>query len=69
MNKAELEARVEELEEEVQDLESELDNARDEIDTLQDEVDSIDQREQDSFEDGFNKALEKIKDFAEESEL
>lgn len=69
MNKAELEARVEELEEEVSDLTSELEDARDEIDILQDEVDSIDQREQDSFEDGFNKALEKIKDFTEESEL
>lgn len=69
MTKDELEARVEELEEEVQDLESELDNARDEIDTLQDEVDGGEQREQDAYEDGFNKALEKIKDFAEESEL
>lgn len=69
MTKDELEARVEELEEEVQDLESELDNARDEIDTLQDEVDGGEQREQDAYEDGFNKALEKIKDFAEDSEL
>lgn len=69
MTKAELESENEDLRVEISDLESELEDARDEIDTLQDEVDSIDQREQDAYEDGFNKALEKIKDFVEYSEL
>jgi predicted nucleic acid-binding Zn-ribbon protein len=69
MTKEELELRVEELEEEVADLESELDNARDEIDTLQDEVDGGEQREQDAYDDGFNKALERIKEYTEEIEV
>lgn len=64
-----LEERIEELEEELEDVRQELDHANDEVETLQDEVDGFEQREQDAYEDGFNKALEKIKDFAEESEL
>lgn len=53
MNKAELEARIEELEEENAELQSDLDNANDEIETLQEELEDA---EQEGYENGLEAA-------------
>lgn len=63
-----LQAQLDEANETIADLESELDNARDEIDTLQEDLDSAEQREQDAYDEGFNKALELVKEHAEDIE-
>lgn len=68
MTKEELQNELDEANETIADLESELDNARDEIDTLQEDLDSAEQRETDAYDEGFNKALELLKEYADEIE-
>lgn len=63
-----LQTRVDELEQDVQDLQHELDMADDEISVLQDELDSMEDAKEKSYNDGFNAALELIKDYAGEIE-
>lgn len=63
-----LQAQLDEANETIQDLESELDNAKDEIDVLQEDLDAAEQREQDAYDEGFNKALELIKERADDLE-
>ena len=62
------EARIEELEQEVEDLQHDLDMANDEISVLQDDLDSMEDAKEESYNEGFNAALELIKDYAGENE-
>lgn len=62
------EARIEELEQEVEDLQNDLNMANDEISVLQDDLDSMEDAKAESYDDGFNAALELIKDYASEIE-
>ena len=62
------EARIEELEQEVEDLQHDLDMANDEISVLQDDLDSMEDAKEESYNEGFNAALELIKDYAGELE-
>ena len=63
-----LQARVEELEQEVEDLQHDLDMANDEISVLQEDLDSAEDAKAESYDEGFNAALELIKDHASEIE-
>lgn len=67
-NVEDLQARVEELEQEVEDLQHDLDMANDEISVLQDDLDSMEDAKEESYNEGFNAALELIKDYAGEIE-
>lgn len=51
--------RIAELEEEVVDLTRELERAEDEIEVLQKDLADLDDRIEDSYRDGYDKALEK----------
>lgn len=70
MNKTaeDLRAQVEELEQEVADLQHDLDLANDEILGLQNDLDSMEDAKEESYNEGFNAALELIKDYAGEIE-
>lgn len=63
-----IETRLEQAQEEIDDLQSELDNAKDEIDVLQEEIDGFDSRLRDAFDDGYQKAIDNMKDKLEEIE-
>lgn len=54
----ELNEKIEELEQELADLNLELDNANDEIESLQDEAGKHDDAIADSYQEGYDKALE-----------
>lgn len=62
------EARIEELEQEIEDLQHDLDMANDEISVLYDDLDSMEDAKEESYNEGFNAALEIIKDYAGEIE-
>lgn len=63
-----IDTRLEQAQEEIDDLQSELDNAKDEIDVLQDEIDGFDSRLRDAFDDGYQNAIDTMKDKLEEIE-
>lgn len=62
------EARIEELEQEIEDLQHDLDMANDEILGLQNDLDSMEDAKEESCNEGFNAALELIRDYAGEIE-
>lgn len=61
-----IETRLEQAQKEIDDLQSELDNAKDEIDVLQDEIDGFDSRLQDAFSEGYQEAIDTMRDKLEE---
>lgn len=63
-----IDTRLEQAQEEIDDLQSELDNAKDEIDVLHDEIDGFDSRLQDAFSEGYQKAIDNMRDKLEEIE-
>ena len=63
-----IEIQLEQAQEEIDDLRSELETAKDEIDVLQEEIDGFDSRLEDAFSDGYQKAIDNMKDKLEEIE-
>lgn len=63
-----MDAELEMAQEEIGDLRLELANAKDEIDVLQDEIDGFDSRLQDAFSEGYQKAIDTMRDKLEEIE-
>lgn len=63
-----IETRFEQAQEEIDDLQTELDHANEEIDVLQEEIDGFDSRLQDAFNDGYQKAIDNMRDKLEEIE-
>ena len=63
-----MDIRLEQAQEEIDDLQSELYNAKDEIDVLQEEIDGFDSRLQDAFDNGYQRAIDIMKDTLKEIE-
>ena len=60
--------RLEQAQEEIDDLQAELDHANEEINVLQEEVDGFDSRLEDAHAEGYQKAIDTMKDKLEEIE-
>ena len=63
-----MDSELEKAREEIKELQWGLDRAQDEIDVLQEEIDGFDRRLQDAFDDGYQKAIDNMKDKLEEIE-
>lgn len=63
-----IETRFEQAQEEIDDLQRELDRANEEIDVLQEEIDGFDIRLQDARAEGYQEAIDKMRDKLEEIE-